>query len=155
MSGKTGMKGDGLGGHRPGSGRKSKPIGTIIMDCMPMMADVVSGATHRPREQRRNESPLTWAKQTHAWPRIVGLLGPRRTANPTVIAKRDEPGDEHYAPRVKLVRQALGYDDALVLKCGQVLAALQSDGVRAALTDQDPPPTVIHRRKPDTDTERG
>lgn len=144
MPGKSGMKGNGLGGHRPGAGRKSPPIGTIIIDAMPMMADVFSGATHHPREQRRNESPLTWAKQTHAWPRIVGLLGTRRTSKPQLIARCDETGDEHYAPRVAWVRQALGYDDAVVLKFGQILVAIQSDGVRAALTDETDPHLAPH-----------
>jgi len=117
------MKGAGLGGRRPGAGRKSPRLGSITIDAMPMMADVVSGATHRPREQRRHESALAWAKQTHAWPRLVGLLGTRRTAQPIVIAKRYQPSLA-YSARVTWARQVLGDDEALVLKCGQVLIAL-------------------------------
>ena len=135
MPGKSGMKGDGLGGSRPRSGRHSLPIGDLILDANPAMADVIGGYTHRPREQRRNESPLAWARQTNAWPRIVGLIGTRRTAQPIVICKSADTPSGPYSERVAWVRQILGYDDSLVLKCGQIFVAIQSDGVRAALTD--------------------
>ena len=135
MAGKHGMKGEGLGGSRPRAGRQSPPIGDLILDANPAMADVIGRATHRPREQRRNESPVAWARQTHAWPRIVGLLGPRRTVRPVVLCKRNDEPSGPYAKRVTWARQILGYNDALVLKCGQVVVALQSDGTRAAMTD--------------------
>src|SRR3990172_529410 len=135
MTGRRGMKGESLGGSRPRAGRKSPQIGDVILDAMPMMADVISGYIRRPREQRRNESPLAWARQTHVWPRLVGLIGTRRTAQPIVICKSADTPSGPYSERVAWVRQILGYDDSLVLKCGQIFVAIQSDGVRAALTD--------------------
>lgn len=136
MAGKHGMNKSGaMGGKRPGSGRKPAPVGTFILDCTPTMADLVSGATHRPRKQRRGESAVAWARQTHAWPHIVAQLGWRRTSRPVIVCNRDDAPAGDYAERIAWVRQALGYDDALVLKCGLVLVAIQRDGVRAAVTD--------------------
>jgi len=134
MAGKKGMTGS--GGKRKGAGRKPAPVGSFIMDCMPMMADVVGGFTHRPREKRRNESEIEWARQTHAWPRLAALLG-RRISKPVLVCGRDDRPGGDYAERVTWVRQVLGYDDAAVFKFGQVLVAIQSDGVRAAVTDID------------------
>lgn len=43
-----------------------------ILDCMPMMADVISGAVPRPRELQDDENPVEWLiEATPAWRRLA------------------------------------------------------------------------------------
>lgn len=48
-----------------------------ILDCMPEMADVVSGAVSRPREPREGEDLLSWLNESGIIPRLRKYYGKR------------------------------------------------------------------------------
>jgi hypothetical protein len=122
------------GGKRKGTGRKPAPVGTIIMDCVPMMADIVSGAVPRPVEIAIGAHPTRWLKRTLAWQRIVKQV---RASRINILARRgQEPSPEH-AVRVANMRDILGEVDAVVfLFGGGVYVAINIDGTRAAMSDK-------------------
>lgn len=122
------------GGKRTGAGRKPAPVGTIIMDCMPMMADVVSGAVPRPVEIAPGADPSRWMRLTPAWSRVVKQV---RASRVEILARRgDEPKPEH-ARAVSEMRDVLGESDAVVILLGGgVYVAFNVDGTRAAMSDQ-------------------
>lgn len=107
----------------------------VIFDCMPQMADVVSGAVPRPRERRKREHPFRWlVDTTPAWPRVLAHFG---------IALADRwPGVEYQPdmkPPVSLGLDAFPHVYTLAWhnppKSGAALLLVNEDGTRCAILD--------------------
>lgn len=136
MAGKRGMNKAGrMGGKRAGAGPKLAPVGTFTMDCMPAMADVVSGAVKRPRAfGNPGERVLPYLKRTPAWPRVSKFLKTQRVR--LVAARGSAPLDEKLTTQIADVRELIDDSAAIVtLWGGSVLVAFNVDGTRAAVRD--------------------
>lgn len=94
-------------------------------DCMPMMADVISGAVPRPRWLAAGEDVLTWARETPAIRTLCARWGV------DVGALRVGRGDSAPVGASWALLDALG-DGAAVVHLGGRLIALNVDGTRCA-----------------------
>jgi len=129
MAGKPGMNKSGhMGGTRKGAGRPSAPVGTFVMDCMPMMADVVSGTVARP-EPIAGKNILAQLRRCPAWPRVIAVVGKRRGVRRIVNLNEFPIG-------IRMVHQLISEPNPVtILFGGSVLVAFNLDGTRAAVTD--------------------
>lgn len=60
-----------------------------ILDCMPAMADVVSGASSRPSERRKRENAFQWLKQSLVMARLEREFPEFKKRWPTIEYKPD------------------------------------------------------------------
>lgn len=93
----------------------------VIQDCMPMFADVISGAVPRPVELRPGADVATWARETPAIRKLCEAW------DVTPDALRVGLGQSGAADLV----DALGDSGAVVHLAGR-LVALNVDGTRCA-----------------------
>lgn len=122
------------GGAGRGQGRKPAPVGTIIMDYMPAMADVISGAMPRPVDIAPGADPSKWMRRTPAWARVVKQV---RASRVKILARRGETPIE-YADQVAAMRAILETppaDGVVILLGSTVYVAFNIDGTRAAMSD--------------------
>lgn len=116
----------------------------LIHDATPMFADVLSGATRRPREPEPGEDWSDWARDTHGYDRAVTYIF--RTAvestgddnlYSTPLVGPNEPSSD---PRATVAREQFGEPGAAVLAVGyhgrRWLIALNADGTRACTIER-------------------
>lgn len=123
------------GGANRGQGRKPAPVGTIIMNCTPMIADVVSNAVPRPVDIKPGGDPTRWIKQTPAWSRIIKQV---RASRIKILARRGETPAAEHAAQVAAMREILEHppsDGVVILLGGSVYVAFNQDGTRTAMSD--------------------
>lgn len=104
------------------------------MDCMPSMADVVSGAVPRPIGIAPVADPSKWMRRTPAWARVIKQV---RASRVKILARRGETPPE-YAEQVAAMRAMLETppaDGVVILLGSTVYVAFNIDGTRAAMSD--------------------
>lgn len=104
-----------------------------FLDCMPMMADVVSGAIPEPRERRKHEAPFQWLRQTPAMLRLEREFPEFVKRWPTIKYLRDlkptqKTGLANWAHYFVLTWENPPNAHTLIL-------AVNEDGTRCALAD--------------------
>ncbi len=79
----------------------TNPHPVLVHDAMPAMADVISGATHRPEPLAPGEDVHRWAMNTHAWLRaliyIAGDADVQHNWTPYFHTKGDEESEREFA----------------------------------------------------------
>lgn len=102
--------------------------GIYVVNAMPLMADVLSGAVSRPRVRGRGESLEAWARRSPAW-RHVETLGPVVSeAAPETVARA--------------LGEALAGDGGGALALAGAWIALNEDGTRVAVLRRAPSVTA-------------
>lgn len=103
----------------------------VIRDCMPMMADVISGALPEPEPLRPGSDVATVAAWARATPAIRKLCETWQVSAAALVVGR---GDSAPVGASWELLDALG-DGAAVVHLAGRLVALNSDGTRCAFYD--------------------
>lgn len=106
----------------------------VFWDCMPAMADVVSGAIKRPKSLPVRRDPLPLIKKSLAWQRINQHIGEYAVR---VIVARGEPPIFHVS-QVDELRTAMDADSAIILIGQRWLAAFNEDATSMAVVPVRP-----------------
>lgn len=113
---------------------KRKELQITFWDCIPAMADVISGAIPRPQPLPVNRDPLPLIRRSLAWQRINEVLGEYHVR---VVVTRGEAPIFHTS-QVNELRKNMDADSAVILIGQRWLVAFNEDATRMAVSPVQP-----------------